>query len=177
MRSATCTPDTDACRVLPGSLVVEPNGVSSVINQATVTWRGGQEIVDESAGSPYGPRGVSIDTQAASSDVARGLGAWIIGRNSQPAAKVKALEVDPAATPAEFPMALGVQVFDRVAYRSHPQQVGTATTKALEVLGRHEQLEGMDWRIAFYLTGHPDQGVDLFTLSVSQLSGPHILAY
>lgn len=169
--------DASAARVVPGTLQVEPNGVAGIINRTAVSWRGGEEIIDESAGSRYGPRGRSVATQASSSLVAAGIGQWIVNRNSTPQARIKALQIDPGSNHTEFPYALGTRIADRVAYRSLPQSVGSATTKALEVLGRRHAVAGLDWVTTFYLTEAPNLGVDLFTLGTSELGDPDILAY
>lgn len=169
--------DTSAARVVPGSLTVEPNGVSTVINQASVSWAGGTEIVDESVGSPYGPRPVSIDTQSATPAIARGIGQWVIALNGTPRARIRKLGINPGSNHDEFAYALGTRIADRVAYRSIPQNTGSATTKALEVLGRHHRVEGVEWETDFYLAPSPNVGVVLFTLGTSELGDPDVLGY
>lgn len=163
-------------RVTPDGLQIEPNGVAGVINQATVTWRDGEEVVDESAGSPYGPRPVQIDTEATSPNVARGIGQWVVALNDTPRTRVRSLMIDPGAT-GGFGVAAGVRIRDRAVFRHHPQEVGSASSKALEVLGRQHVLSGPEWQSTFYLAEAPADGVDLFTLGTSELDGTHILAY
>lgn len=178
---ATFTDDPAATdlytRVERDQLEIEPNGVRTVINQATVSWWGGTEITDESAGSPYGPRPVSIDTQAINSSMARGIGQWIVNLNSTPQARIRSLGINPGAT-GDFTVALNTRIRDRVTYRSHPQTVGSALSKQLEVQGRsHTVVNGVSWTTRFYLIAAPGDGVDLFTLGTSELGGSHILAY
>lgn len=169
--------DDDAARVDPDTLIVEPNGVSSVINQTTVSWAGGEETVDESAGSPYGPRPVDVSTEASSPLIARSVGQWIIANNAVPSSRVRALGVDPGSNHTDFAAALRTRIGDRAAYRAHPQAVGSATTQQLEVLGRHHHVSDVSWLTTFYLTKAPADGVDLFTLGTSELGDPDILAY
>lgn len=169
--------DSTACRVIPGTLQEEANGIASVINRAAVSWDGGEEVVDDSAGSPYGPRSASVSTHAPTPGIARDLGHWITSLNATPRTRVRALGIDPGANHAEFPTALGTRIGDRAAYRSHPQEAGSATTRNLEVLGRHHVVSDIEWRSTFYLTEAADQGVDLFTLGASELGDPDILAY
>lgn len=169
----------DVVRVEAGTLQIEPNGVSSIINEATVSWKGGKETV--SAAAPYGPRGISIETQAPTAAMARGVGQWITSRNSVPQTRVRALGANPAGAHQAFPTVLGLRVRDRVAYRAKPQDVGAASTLALEVLGRHHSVQGRNWSSTFFLTTAPnattDGGVLLFTLGTSTLGGTHILAF
>ncbi len=165
-------------RVEAGTLKIEPNGVSSIINQATVKWRGGSETV--TAAAPYGPRGISIDTQSATPAIARGVGEWIVALNSLPQTRVRSLGANPGAAQTAFPTVLALKIRDRVTYRSKPQDLGAAMTKALEVLGRRHTVRGRNWSAVFYLTTAPNSangGVTLFTLGTSTLGGTHILAY
>ncbi len=87
---------------------------------------------------------------------------------------------NPGGAHSAFPTVLELQIRDRVAYRSKPQNVGAAMTKQLEVLGRKHSVEGRNWSALFYLTTAPNSelgGVTLFRLGTSTLGGTHILAY
>lgn len=169
--------DADVVRVEPDTLRVEPNGISSIINQATVTWRGGTEVVDQSAGSPYGPRPVSIDTQAPTAAAARSLGEWIIAHNATPKSRIRSLGANPGAMHDAFPMVLDCRVYDRADYRSHPQSEGAATTAVLEVLGRHHSVQGLNWDAEFYLTPHPTAGTMPFRWGISEWGGSDVWGF
>lgn len=173
----TDDPASTDVRVERGTLRVEPNGVQTVFNQATVSWRGGSEVVDESAGSPYGPRPISIDTEATSPHIARGVGEWVISLNSTPQARVRSLGINPGAAQDGYPVALGTRIRDRVEWRSKPQDTGDPVTKSLEVMGRHTRTQGVHWETTYYLTASPSVGVTLFTLGTSELGSTDILAY
>lgn len=168
--------DEDVYRVDPDRLEIEPNGIGTVVNQASVTWAGGTEVVDESTGSPYGPRPVTINTLAPSPLIAKAIGQWHLALNGEPKARIRSLGVNPGENDAEWD-AVAIRIGDRIAYRSHPQEAGTATTKALEVIGRHHKMQGMRWEADFYATAAPADGVTLFTLGTSTLGGTHVLAY
>lgn len=169
--------DTEAARPIPGRLRVDPNGVATVINQANVEWQGGTVTVDESAGSPYGPRPVSIRSAAPSPDVARGIGAWTIALNATPAARIRELGINPGANPVENATAVLTRIGDRVNYRAKPQDAGAATTKALEVLGRKHRVTDVEWETSYYLTASVSAIVGLFILDDSLLDGTDVLAY
>jgi hypothetical protein len=64
-----------------------------------------------------------------------------------------------------------------VSFRSQPQSVGSATTKALEVQGRHHSVTDVQWTTLYYLTNAVAADVDLFTLGTSELDDTHVLAY
>ena len=170
--------NTTAVRVEPDSLVVEANGIRSIINQATVTWTGGKETAqDDTSVTAYGPRGRTIDTVAENPNQALSLAQWVAHLRAQPATHIRGFGINPAGAEAGFPAAVGLRPFDLVTYRSQPGAAGTVVTRNLLIEGGRHRVEGMEWETAFSTSKTPADLVDLFILGTSELGGPDVLAY
>ena len=171
---------TTAVRVEPGSLVVRPNGIDSVINQVSVTWVGGTQRVEDAASiRRWGPRGREVDAQAGTPYQALGLAQWLLALATEPQTAVVGLGLNPGAAQAAFPVARDLRINDLITFRSQPQSTGSVTTRSLLVLGSaHEVERGVSWRVDYRVSSSPtERGVSLFTLDESLLDSSDILAY
>lgn len=168
-----------AVRVEPGSLVVEANGIRTVINQATVRWENGEETAEDATSvAAYGPRGRSVDTLAANANQARSVAQWLSTLYAEPATRVRGLGINPAGAEAGFDAAVALRVGDLVTYRSQPSATGSVTTKNLLIQGvTHTVSMGKHWATSFYTADTPADLMSLFTLGTSELNGPDLLAY
>ena len=170
--------NTTAVRVEPGSLVVESNGIETVINQATVRWVGGEETAEDSPSvAAYGPRGRSIDTVAGNPNQALSLAQWVSALQSQPAARVRGFGINPAAAEDGFPASVDLRPFDLVTFRSQPAATGTAVTRNLLIQGGRHWVEGLSRESTFFTSQTPDDLLSLFILGTSLLDGTDALAY
>lgn len=165
-------------RVEPGTLVVEPNGIRSVINQATVKWVGGEETAEDATSvAAYGPRGRSIDTVASGPYQALSLAQWKASLQANPTTRVRGLGINPGADVSVFDVAVDTRVGDLVTFRSQPASTGSVVTRSLLVEGVTHRVEGLQWETAFYTSLTPADVVDLFILGTSTLDGAHVLGY
>lgn len=174
----TDDPSVTLNRVEPDTLAMDSNGVRSIINRVTVSWIGGEETVEDTASSAaYGPRGISLSTASRTAAVARGVGHWITLQNAQPKTRVRGFGLDVGGDPAGVYPACSLRIGDRVEFAHKPQDTGNRTIRQLELLGASHQVDGVTWRTSFYLRDSPSDSLTLFTLDVSELDGPDILAY
>jgi Concanavalin A-like lectin/glucanases superfamily len=130
------------------SLVIEPNGISSIVNRVDIGWPGGTEVVSDTT-SPYGPRGRSIDTEAPSPVAARSAGLWMIARFSDPQVRVRGLGINPGAANVMQTPALDLRVADRVTVVRKPQNTGTTLTNPVIVEGVSHELKGRKWTASY----------------------------
>lgn len=137
-----------------GSLVVEPNGIASIVNQVSVSWAGGEITVESEASAlAYGPQGTSIDTIAATVGSARDLADFLLGRYAQPQVRVRGLTVTPSADANAYDAALRLGVGERVTVRRLPQGVGSEVSSPSIVEGYAQSVEnGVERRATFYLS-------------------------
>lgn len=140
-------------RVEREDLDIAPNGIDSITNQITVTWRGGELVVsDEDSIARYGPRARQLATQATVAAVARSAGEWVIAKYVNPQLRIKQIRIYPGAAVTAFKAALNLMINDRVTYRSHPQMVGSAIESDLYVDGiMHVVERGVDWKTTYRL--------------------------
>lgn len=165
-----------AVRVEPDALQVEPNGLDSIVNRWTVAWRDGEETAEDTASvAEYGARGDSIDTQAATPSQALGIAQFKAALTAQPLSRIRGVGLLPGAAENAFPVATGVRLLDRIAYRSQPAATGSVITKALTVEGCRHRVEGRSWRTDFYTSAALDTQTSLFILGTSELDGPDVL--
>lgn len=168
----------DVSRAEPGTLSIEPNGVTSVVNRITVAWSGGEETVEDPASiALYGPRGRSLDSTAATPGQARGLAQWVLARAAAPSTRVRGFGIDPGAAEDSFEVATGTRIGDRVEHRSHPQATGSAITRELTVEGVAHDVTGMSWATELYTSTAPDVTTSLFILDTSELDSADVLAF
>jgi hypothetical protein len=140
-----------AVRVERSGLVVTPNGIDGVVNQVQVTWRDGQETVEDSASvARYGPQQRTITTQATTAAQARSAGEWLVANYAQPRSRVRGITTNPGASVNALTAARDLQVGDRVTYRSHPQAVGSPTEIDLFVEGIEHSMSDGTHRTAVY---------------------------
>jgi hypothetical protein len=137
-----------------GSLVVEPNGIASVINQVSCEWTGGTlQGEDATSVAAYGPQGISIQTIAPDPTTAGGLIDFLLAQYAQPQTRVRGLAVFPSADVNAYDAALGLGIGDRVTVRRLPQGVGTEISSATHVEGvEHEVENGVERKATFYLS-------------------------
>lgn len=134
-------------------LEVDPNGIGGVVNQADVSWPGGNvRVEDVSSTAQFGPQSRSITTEAPSRHVAASAGQWLVSRYAQPQVRVRGLRLNPAADDRLVSAALGLRASDLVTVRRHPQQTGAAITNELFVEGVSHQVEGVAWRTSLRLS-------------------------
>lgn len=151
---------TNVVRVERGDLDLVPMNAADVVNQATVTWRDGDEIVgDTPSAAQYGPRPRQLNTQATTATQARSAGEWLVARYAQPKTRVRGIGTDASAARIGFRAVRHLRLGDRVTNRLHPQQVGTAATHQLFVERvAHDVTAGVSWH-----TGWRTTAVDTFT--------------
>lgn len=171
--------DTTAVRVEPGTLIVEANGIRTVVNQAAVKWAGGTETAEDATSvAAYGPRGRTIDALAVSPYQARGLAQWVSRMQAEPVTRVRGFGLNPAGAEDAFPTAVDLRPFDLVTFRSQPGQTGSVTTRNLLIQGvTHRVSQGLGWTSTFFTAGTPADLLDLFILGTSELDGTDVLAY
>jgi len=139
-------------------LVIEPNGISSIVNRVEITWPGGTEVVSDTT-SPYGPRKRTLDTEAPSPVAARSAGNWLITRYSDPQVRVRGLGINPGAASALQTPALDLRVGDRVTVVRKPQNTGNTLTNALIVEGVKHSLKGKTWTASYTFSDADDSNV------------------
>lgn len=170
--------DTAVVRVDPDTLVIEPNGVKSIVNTAEVSWRGGVEVTrDATSVAAYGPRRKTIGTVATSPLIAQAVGQWEVAQGVTPRTRVKSFTWTPSDCHEFFDEALDLRVGDLVDFRLQPTSTGTVVTRELEVRGGGHQVRGRRWTTSLFVTEAPSASTSLFTLGTSQLGGADVLAY
>lgn len=168
---------TSVVRVEEGSLIIQPKGVSTVVNTWTVTWAGGEETATDAASRKrYGPRGDTIDTQAPSSAFARGLARFNLSLTKEPRTLVRGLGINPAAAEAGFPAAVNLQIWDRAGFRHQPLATGSVLTRALQIEGAKHQVKNMHWDTGFFTATAADEHQQLFLADISETDGDHVAA-
>ncbi len=142
-----------AVRVERSGLDVAPNGIDGIVNQADVSWRGGSLSVEDTASVvAFGPRSRTVETQATTANHARSAGEWLVARYTQPRSRVRGLTINAAASANALSAARTLRVGDRVTYRSHPQEVGSAIVIDLFVEGvTHAFSDGKHRTAAYHL--------------------------
>lgn len=136
----------------------EPNGADTIVNTVKVAWQGGSEIVtDDDSIAAYGARSRDISTEASTPQAARSAGAWLIGRYSQPQARIRRLPLGPGGGQAGLDaVVLGQHISDRITVERHPQGVGSPIVNELIVEGiRNEMNLDGSW-YATYNTSNAD---------------------
>lgn len=150
----------DAVRVEREGLEIAPNGISGIVNQVAVSWRDGEEIVSDDASIVrYGPRTRQLSTEGTTAAAARSAGEWVVARYKDPRSRVRRVMINPGAAVTGFRAVFNLRIDDRVTYRMHPQQVGSAISMDLFVDGvTHSVNEGLVWTTEYRLAP-----VDTFT--------------
>jgi hypothetical protein len=158
---ATFTDDPSAnpnvsIRYMPEGLEVAPNALDGIVNQVTVTWAGGEVIVEDTASvTAYGPRGRQVDTTATTAHQARSTGEWIIANYAQPRSRVRGAVASKGTFADRHDRVQRLRIDDRVTFRVHPQKLGAATTSTLFVDGVSHVCAGPEWRTSFrFAPGH-----------------------
>lgn len=141
-------------RIERGDFNLVPNGINSIINQTSVEWRGGTEVVsDTSSISQYGPRPRGLKIQSATVQLARSAGEWLIARYAQPRTRVDGAGIYPGADRRGYRAAYHLQVGDRVEVTYFPQEVGSEVTVDLFVEGVEQRVEnGVNWYAHYSLS-------------------------
>jgi len=159
---ATFTDNDD----LPGAwcyrndIAPEPNAADTIVNTVKVGWQGGTEIVtDDDSIAAYGARSRDIDTEASTPQAARSAGLWLIGRYSQPQARIRRLPLGPGGGQDGLDaIVVAQQVSDRITVERRPQDVGATIENELIVEGiRNEMNLDGSW-YATYNTSNADDG-------------------
>jgi hypothetical protein len=161
---ATFTDDPSAnpdvsIRYMPEGLEVAPNGLDGIINQVTVTWTGGEVIVEDTTSvAAYGPRARQLDTTATTPHQARSVGEWVTANYAQPRSRVRGATASKGTFADRHDKVQDLRIGDRVTFRVHPQKLGTATTSTLFVDGVSHVCAGPEWRTSFrFAPGHTFQ--------------------
>lgn len=127
-------------------LRIDPNGIDGIVNIAKVTWRGGTEVVEDTASkTAYGPQIRTITTEAPTPEAARSAGNWLVSRYAQPRARVRGFRLRPDADKQLWSPSLDLQISDRVTFVRQPQAVGSAVTNLLTIEGATYTVEGSHW--------------------------------
>lgn len=152
--------ETNVVRVERDDLELVPSNATDIVNQATVTWRDGSEIVDDTASqASFGPRPRQVDTQATTATQAKSAGEWLVARYAQPKSKVRGVGADASAARIGFRAVRHLRIGDRVTNRIHPQAVGVASTHSLFIeKAAHAVERGVSWHTAWRTSA-----VDTFT--------------
>jgi hypothetical protein len=133
-------------------LVIDPNGIQSIVNVVGVDWRGGSvQVQDDDSVGAYGPQVRSIRTEAASPQAAKSTGEWLINRYGQPQVRIRGFRLEPSADTHLWMPVLEAGVSDRITTVRQPRQIGTATTNELYVEGfSHSVDRGVHWTTAIH---------------------------
>lgn len=167
----------DVVRPEADMLDVEPNGVSTLTNRWTITWRDGEETVEDvTSRKHYGPSGDSEDTEATTAAQARAIAQFKLALTKDPRTIIRGLGIRPGRAESAFPVAVDTRMGDRLAYRSRPLDVGSVIEKELMVEGVEQEVAGLDWSTKYFTSTAPSSHVQLFILGTSVLDGPDILA-
>lgn len=141
-------------RVERGDFDLVPNGVTSIINQTTVSWSGGSEVVSDTTSiNQYGPRPRDLSTESSNPQLARSAGEWLIARYSQPRTRVDGVGLFPGAARRGYRATHHLQLGDLVEVTYHPQEVGSEVTVDLFVEGVEQRVEnGVNWYAHYALS-------------------------
>lgn len=149
--------DLSAVRVERDGLDVAPNGVDGIVNQADVSWSGGNVVVEDAVSvAAYGPRSRSVETTATTAAHARSAGEWLVANYAQPRSRISGVTIRPDASVNALSAAQGLRVGDRVSFRLHPQGVGAPYVLALYVEGVEHSVSDGVHRTASYRFGTAD---------------------
>lgn len=131
--------DATAVRVEPEDIQIWIDE-QLLVNEATVTWDAGSNTASDSTSqTAFGRRAQTFDTKLKSSNEAQNLAEWKVFRRKNPITRINSLTIRPTDQQS-WQAALGLRIGDRVTFRFHPQQVGTAINLPFRV-------EGIDHRI------------------------------
>jgi hypothetical protein len=159
---ATFSDDPNATGVVRYSrdgLDISPNALDSIINQVTVSWRGGSVTVEDADSiARYGPRSRQIDTQATSAAQARSAGEWVLAHYKDPRSRIQQLTALPRVSYDRSDLVHGLGIDDRATVRVHPMGastpdnpdgVGDPTTVDVHIDGVSNSVSGLEWVTSF----------------------------
>lgn len=154
----------------------DPNGIDTIINQADVSWSGGEvSATNDTSVAAYGPQRRTIQTMSPSPHTARALAQWVVLTSADPRPRVRTLPVNPGVHNDVFDAVVDLQIGDRITLERHPQGAGSQIVEDLLIEGEHHTIGPDMWETTYNVTGLVD--VDLFILGTSELDGTDVLAY
>lgn len=138
-----------------------PNGIASIVNEAVVSWPGGQEIVQDVASkAAYGPRSRNLTTEARSPAAAASAGQWMIARYGQPQSRIRSLDISPGTDTGVWAPVLDRRVGDRVTVNWTPAGVGSQISQQLIVEGGSGEIRGgVEWDATWHFSDADDSQV------------------
>jgi hypothetical protein len=141
---------TVAVRYPPEGLDVASNGLDGIINQATVTWRGGDiTVTDATSVAAYGPRQRTIETVATTVAQARSVGEWVLARYKNPRSRIRGCVASARHTGQRHDKVQDLKIHDRVTFQVQPLHTGTVTSVPLYVDGVSHAARGLEWETSF----------------------------
>jgi hypothetical protein len=131
-------------------LEVASNGLDGIVNQATVSWVGGEVTVEDSASiGMYGPRQRNVETVASTPSQGRSAGEWLISRYKDPRSRVRGCTASARSTFDRDDRVQALRVDDRVTFEITPGKVGSETSADMFVDGVTHRAQGTVWETAF----------------------------
>jgi hypothetical protein len=131
-------------------LDIAPNGLDGIVNQANVTWSGGEVVVqDQTSIDAYGPRPRTLETVSTTPAMARSAGEWVIARYKDPRSRIRGCTSSDRHTGARHERVEALRLDDRVRFQVQPLQTGAVTDIDLFVDGVSHSATGVEWVTSF----------------------------
>lgn len=150
---ATFSDDPNAVGVIryaADGLDIVPNGRDGVINQASVSWAGGEVVRDDATSiAAYGPRSRRVETVATTAAQAESVAEWLLARYASPRSRVRGAVASPPTAQGRDDLVQDRELGDRVTFRFHPLGEGTAAEVDLWVDGIDNETRGAEWVTSF----------------------------
>jgi hypothetical protein len=126
------------------------NGLDGIVNQASVSWAGGEVTVDDLTSiAAYGPRPRTVETIAITPGQARSTAEWLIARYKNPRSRIRGCIASDRSTRHRNDDVQALRVDDRVTFKVQPGKIGTQTSVDLFVDGISHHATGVEWETAF----------------------------
>lgn len=127
-----------------------------VVTRATVSRDGSVAVTfyDAAAKAEFGWLDETHDGLLHNSDTySASYAQWVVSTHKTPASRVGTLTIEPPALPATmYPVALGLELADRVTYKRKPQNTGTVTTIDMRVESVSHETGAGYWRTRLQLS-------------------------
>jgi len=104
---------------------------------------------------------------------------YVVSRQAQPKPRITAITITPETNPdLIWPLILGLKIGQRIEVARTPKVGGTPVAQTYTIESRAHNVNGQtfEWQTTFGLAASPDEA-GLFTIGVSAIGGPDVLAY